>query len=392
VTAQRGADRMYDFLFAGGGLAALILARGLVRARPQARILLIDKEPKGKNDRTWCYWSAEPGDFDPLAEHVWSEMSFQHPAASLRIPLGAYRYRMIRGSDFYRAVLEELAGCPNVEWTYGDIQSVSDGPDAAEAVVGGGTYRGRWLFNSLVRPGDIPDRSRRYLFLKQHFLGWEVETAEAAFDPAGFTLFDFRTPQNGAMRFFYVLPVSTRRALVEYTLFSENVLAEAEYKTALQAYIGEVLGLTRYEIAGSEFGVIPMTDYPFPRRLGRRILAIGTRGGRVKPSTGYAFRRIQADTARILRSLEAYGHPFRIPADPPQHRLYDTTMLRMMQKRPERMGDILRTMFEKNPVDRVFRFLDETIGPAETLRLFFSLPVLDFSLAMLGIGPYHRGG
>jgi lycopene beta-cyclase len=391
MNPERGESPTYDFLFAGGGLAGLSLAWNLVRGPfPGARILLLDKEPKNQNDRTWCYWSDAPGDFDSLAVKTWAEMHFDHPAGSLRIPLRAYRYRMIRGLDFYQFLTGELAKHSGVKWEYGDIQSVADVLDGAEAVLDGKRFRGRWAFNSLVRPDDVPAGNGRYIFLKQHFLGWEVVISQDAFDPSAFTLFDFRTPQSGAMRFFYILPVSYRRALVEYTLFSERILPEAEYTSALEFYLRDVLHVPQYEIAAREFGVIPMTDYPFPRRLGAHILAIGTRGGRVKPSTGFAFRRIQADTANIVRSLERFGDPFHIPPDPISHRWYDTTMLRIMYAHPERMGDILLGMFRQNPVERVFRFLDEDIGRLETVRLFATMPTMEFLLAFFGWGEKTR--
>ena len=76
----------------------------------------------------------------------------------------------------------------------------------------------RYAFDSRLRPGDILQR-RRCNYLKQHFLGWEVETANPVFDPQVVTLFDLRTPQREGITFFYTLPFSCTRALVEYTLF-----------------------------------------------------------------------------------------------------------------------------------------------------------------------------
>jgi lycopene beta-cyclase len=120
-----------------------------------------------------------------------------------------------------------------------------------------------------------------------------------------------------------------------------------------------ILGLKDYRILESEHGVIPMTDHPFPRRLGKRILAIGTRGGRVKPSTGYAFARIQRDSRRIVDSLVRTGQPFAIPPDPLRYRFYDSVVLDVFAKEPELGRPILASIFARNPVQRVLRFLDD---------------------------------
>jgi lycopene beta-cyclase len=39
------------------------------------------------------------------------------------------------------------------------------------------------------------------------------------------------------MRFIYILPFSERRAMVEYTLFSADLLTRAEYEQALRDYL-----------------------------------------------------------------------------------------------------------------------------------------------------------
>ena len=139
---------------------------------------------------------------------------------------------------------------------------------------------------------------RRYHHLNQHFRGWEIETERPVFDPQSPTLFDFRTPQDGHMRFLYTLPFAENRALIEYHFSQPHLLQPEEYEAGLKTYLEEVLGLQQYDIKHVEAGVIPMSDHPFPRRLGQRVMAIGTKGGRVKPSTGYAFLRIQRATRR----------------------------------------------------------------------------------------------
>ena len=74
----------------------------------------------------------------------------------------------------------------------------------------------------------------RQYWLLQHFKGWYIETKQACFQPDSATLMDFRAEQNRGTAFFYVLPFSATKALVEYTLFSPNLLAENEYDEALK--------------------------------------------------------------------------------------------------------------------------------------------------------------
>ena len=208
----------------------------------------------------------------------------------------------------------------------------------------------------------------------QHFLGWEVETAAPRFDPTTVTLFDFRTPQKNEMRFMYLLPFSPTRALVEFTLFSASLLEDAEYSGALEEYLSGVLELGDYRVVGREKGVIPMTDQPFPRRIGAQTLTIGTKGGRVKASTGYAFRRVQTDVQAIVSSLERHGHPFAVPASPPGFATLDTMLLQIMYRRGALSETVFTRLFSRNPIQRLLRFLDEETSLTETVAIMATVP------------------
>jgi len=172
---------------------------------------------------------------------------------------------------------------------------------------------------------------------------------------------------------------------VEYTLFSAELLPLEEYESALRAHLDE-LGAGEYRLLETERGVIPMTDHPFPRRLGRRILAIGTRGGRVKPSTGYAFARIQRDSERIVASLVRRGHPFDLPHDSIRHRFHDRVMLDVMAHEADDVAYILEAMFARNPIWRILRFLDERTTPWEDLSVMTSLQPWPFLRALWRLG------
>lgn len=192
------------------------------------------------------------------------------------------------------------------------------------------------------------------------------------------------------MRFMYILPFSEREALVEYTLFSPELLTDEAYDTALRNYIADILKIKEYRIKAVENGVIPMSDQPLPRKLGERVLAIGTLGGRVKPSSGYAFLRIQKDSEAIVRSLIQQGHPFDLPDSPSRYHLFDSVMLQVMQRHGGEMHHIFTQLFRNNPVQRVFAFLDENQSFKEDLKILASLPPLPFIRALLRLKILRR--
>ncbi|MCL5997257.1 MAG: lycopene cyclase family protein [Chloroflexi bacterium] len=365
----------HDFIIAGGGAAGLSLAYHLMLSPLRNRsILIIDKDDDDQLQRNWGFWTRQPTLFDDVAHHTWSQVEFVGDGGRQLMDLGDYHYTLMHGAHFYRFVLQQLAACPNVTFARGVIRNIEDGAETARVTVGEETHRGDWVFDSVVKPAELKGEITRHHLLHMHFKGWEIETPWLAFNPHAARLFDFRTPQRGAMRFFYLMPYSECHAFVEYTLFSANVLKQDEYEQALRDYVRSALGIRDYRVVSEENGVVPLTDYPFPRRAGSRVMTIGAKAGRIKPSTGYSFLRVQKDSAAIVQSLLCAGHPFGVPADVPFYRLCDSIMLDIMARHGEQIKPIFTALFKHNPIQRIFRFLDEATSPAENLALMASLP------------------
>jgi len=363
----------YDIIIAGGGLAGLSLACHMVRTplRDQS-ILIVDRDPKKSNDRTWGFWADRPTLFDEVIWRAWDRMCVagEGDAAARTLALGDYQYKMIRGIDFYDFARRDLAARPNVTWLQGRIGSFEDGKVAATVTVDGEAYRGRWVFNSLPARPNADD----FQVLKMHFRGWEIETPSDRFDPATITFMDFRTPQAGEMRFFYVLPFAADRALVEYTVFSKAVLRRADYEAAIRDYLSRVLGIDDYVVVAQEAGAVPITDDPLERQLGKRVMAIGARAGRIKPSTGYAFMRVQQDSEEILDSLLLHGHPFDVPDDPDIYDLMDAVLLKVIHQDGGKLEGAFDAMFRRNTIEQILRFLDESSSPWENLMMIATMP------------------
>ncbi|WP_210514587.1 lycopene cyclase family protein [Hymenobacter terricola] len=366
----------FDYLIVGGGAAGLSLAYHIAREPRLAgkKVLLIESEAKDRNDRTWSFWTDEPTAFDGIVAHEWRKIAFRSPGFERVFDLGRYRYKTINGLDYYRFVWRALADNPQFTFVRGTVKSLDNVAHRARARTTAGEFRGHYAFDS--RPPNLEQlkQPEKHRYLLQHFVGWEIETDADVFDPTTVEFMDFRGEQQHEARFMYVLPFSARKALVEYTLFSETTLPKEEYEAAIREYLSGTLGLTAYHVRAEEVGAIPMTDHPLPARAGQHVINLGTRGGRAKPSTGYAFKRIQQHSARLVAALASTGHP---PADATgdkwQFRLFDTLLLDIMQRRGETTRDIFRQLFERNPVERIFRFLDETTSWADNLRVMNSV-------------------
>ncbi len=221
------------------------------------------------------------------------------------------------------------------------------------------------------------------VFLLQHFKGWIVETPTPAFDPGKVTFMDFRIPQQGETRFVYVLPFSKTHALVEFTVFSPALLAADTYDQELRQYLRDYLKIADFNIEEEEFGVIPMTDFPFPARQEGRVIHIGTAGGFVKASSGYAFKRTQRKVRAFADAWERTGSPdARVFQSPWIFRIFDSIFLRVLHNRNELGSVIFRKLFQKLPSALVLRFLDEDSSALDNLRLVSAPPAGPFLRAL----------
>jgi lycopene beta-cyclase len=287
---------------------------------------------------------------------------------------------MIRAADFYRFVLEKIAANRNFTFLQSEIVSAENGTVNTAA----GEFEARELvFESFTRKSyDDP----RYRNLFQHFRGWVIETGGAAFDPNEPTLFDFRVAQMNECRFVYILPFSASRALVEFTIFSDNLPDKSVYEENLRSYIENVLGQKNYEILETETGLIPMSDEPHVEFPDAKTIRIGTAGGYVKPSTGYSFTRTQNRLQKLVGKLEnpQNQRPKTKDRRPNVWKSYlDSVLLDVLLTKKHAADEVFTALFSKNPAALVLKFLDEETSPAEDLRIMKSVPLPAFSRAAL---------
>jgi lycopene beta-cyclase len=382
----------FDAVIAGGGLSGLSLAAHLAsQGWGDRSVLLVDDHHAHPTAVAWGFWSAGPGLLDAAVGRSFDRVRIHAAGATRDLRLDRYRYRVVRRTELDRVVRERLAPCAGFQFRSGRVQEIRDEGDRASVIVDGESIACRWAFDSVSGPDHAGPVDARLAFT-----GWEVRADRPVFDPAIPVLFDFRTPQRDGSRFLYVLPDGPDRALVELTEFVPRGARPpnaADRRGALARYLSDVVGLDDPHIVRAESAVLPLRTRPGPRRAGT-VLAIGATGGLVKASTGYAFQRIQRDSAAIAASLVRHGHPFALPELRSRYRLLDAVLLDVLQRDPAQLELAFAALFRANPAWRVLAFLDETTNVRDDLRIMASLrpwPYLRALIRRLAMGPAGSG-
>ncbi|MEZ0539012.1 lycopene cyclase family protein [Fibrella arboris] len=377
--------KKYDYVIAGGGMAGLSLAYYLTLSNLRNRsVLIIDKDGKNTNDRTWCFWERGDGPFEPILFRKWNTVDFYGTTLSGALNIGDYQYKMLRGIDFYDHIKAHLAQFPNIEFRLGTINRLKDTTGGGFLIVDDEPIMADLIFDSTF-PLSLRNPANHNLL--QHFKGWVITTEKACFDVNRPRMMDFRVAQEGDCRFLYVLPFNEHTALVEYTIFNDHLLAPEAYEHSLRTYIDQFLDTGTYQISETEFGVIPMSDVTVTEYPTDHIVRIGTSGGYTKPSTGYTFQRTQQYLRELVNMLAATGRPERRKSwfTKPFKGLLDSVLLNVLQYKRHPADDIFTRLYERNPPARIFRFLDEDTSLWEDLRIMSTVPLGPFTVGAFDV-------
>jgi lycopene beta-cyclase len=365
--------KKYDYIILGSGLSGLLTAFRMANDTwfDDKSILIIDKEIKNQNDRTWCFWEEQNGEFDSILSKTWEKAFIGNQDFQQSFEMHPYLYKMIRSSDFYKLVFDTISTKSNFTFINDEILSWKTIGNSVEITGKNQTYFGSFLLNSFFDVNPIINQNK-YPYLKQHFIGWFIKTKEAIFDDSEVKFMDFTIEQSGNTRFMYVLPTSKTEALFEYTLFSEDLLEKSEYEKAIQNYLGN-LGITDYEIVEKESGNIPMTCFPFHKQNSERVLFIGTAGGWTKASTGFTFFNSKKQSEKLVQFLKNNQNLSKFHQKN-RYWLYDLILLEVLHLNNELGAQLFGTLFQKNSIHNIFQFLNEEGTIFSDLKVMLTLP------------------
>jgi lycopene beta-cyclase len=274
---------LHDVVLVGGGLQSALIVLAMLAERPDARVALVERDPRLGGNHTWSFHAADVPEaarhlVEPLVTAAWSGYDVAFPGLTRTI--GA-RYAAVSSERLAEVVAGRLAGRPgctlltDAEVTQLDSNSVALGD--------GRTVRGQ-----LVVDARGPDHVAFEPCGYQKFVGLELELAKPHDRPRPM-LMDARVRQNDGFRFFYVLPLSDRKVLVEDTYFSDGPeLEPAKLREEILAYATQA-GFVVSDIVREERGVLPLPSRGMGEPAPRSPLVAGYAGGWFHPATGYSF-------------------------------------------------------------------------------------------------------
>lgn len=360
--------RIYDLAIVGAGAAGLqLLYEYLQKAEHiDAKILLIDSGDRTK--KSWCYWAKNGQESFPfLIEKSWNKITYRSTQSiSQTQAIDTLAYHYISSTHFFNYFFDQFIPThTQITHEMGWVSELIESASTVEIKLqNGARYVAKQVADARIshmQTGDKPS-------LSQHFWGKFVEFDSDVLDSSSVTMMDFSQPQTNKdyAVFHYILPFSSRKGLIETTVFSKQAYDETAYESHWNQYMEANFPGKSYQVSEIERGTIPMMITDSTPRKGK-IFSIGTAAGQVKASTGYAFTRMHRDAKNRVNQLTTK----RLS----RFTFYDSILLNMIQTENRVIPLVMDRLFGRIGFARILHFLDEKTTIWQEIKLFSQLQI-----------------
>jgi len=372
----------FDYAIIGAGLAGLSLASSLVDLLPKKSQALIDPRSDFKRDHNWCYWNNAAFNIELPINKRWTKWKVSYKSKTTVCQSEGYPYDCVFADTYYKHALSTLNKSETVKFFLGEsLEQVEYKKDSVLIKTGGHKFSAKILFDSRPpqhQPGE----------LVQDFLGFHIISNEEVFDSECLTLMDFSGvtfDDSPGFHFYYVLPFDKKEALVESVFVGFTPLAIERHRRLIRQYLLDKFGIESFETLYTEKGCIPMHRVA-EKSPHRRHYCIGTRGGLVRPSTGYAFAAIHLFSDRLAKLLQKYELPEPPDSLSAKSKILDTVLLRYLKTNINDGPFLLSSLFENVDPDVLVRFLCDCSSLQDDANIFAAMPrKQELSLLMAGM-------
>jgi len=360
--------RIYDLAIVGAGAAGLQLLYEYFQLAENIdkQVLLIDSGDRTK--KSWCFW-AEKGheSFPFLIEKSWSQITYCSTQGRKQTQeINPQQYHYIPSEHFFNYFFDQyIPAHSQITVELGWVKNLTETSENVDIeLINGKSFVAERVANSIIEKSINLGEP----ILSQHFWGKFIEFDSDVLNSESVTIMDFSQKQLNPeyALFHYILPFTSRKALIETTVFSTQAYNEPEYEKMWNVYMEENFAGLSYQIIDIERGTIPMKQIK-PSSARGRVIPIGTSAGNVKPSTGYAFTRMHRDAIELVNKQKKTKKA--------RYSFYDSILLNMIQKENQVIPKVMDRLFSKMKFANILRFLDEKTNIGEELKLFSQLQI-----------------
>ena len=371
-----------DLVILGGGCAGLSLAMQLANFGEHIpKTLVLEQRARYENDRTWCFWGDEKTPFASLSNHHWCAVSVSKSDQAVRVECTVSPYRMLSSDHFYSFAVAALSKTSKIQLQM-DTKILSEP-----------RYKnGRWHFqtsNGALSSAMVVDTrpaaqvANEAALMWQSFSGREIECLQPVFEPGCVELMSFSSASLDRIAFTYVLPISSTRALVEFTVFAKNPQSSQSLSAELTAAIEQRVKGSSFSELRSEHGVLPMGLAPSTKIFCQQdykstYVRVGLFSGAARPATGYAFQRIQRWAAHCAARISDGGPPVVHAIDPWLLARMDRLFLSVLRRAPQFAPQIFLDLFAYVDNQRLIRFLSDQARYSDYAAIILALPFRPF--------------
>ena len=368
-----------DVLILGAGMSGLALASQIAsynnkKTNCQKSTIIIEPRTNYEEDRTWCYWKKSNSFFDSAITHKWHKWKICSQGKTYISKYSNIPYVRVNSRIYYKLAQKFLEKSNGIRLINGvSAKEVLPFTDKVKVKCDDISINSKYVYDT--RPKDIPDDT-----LLQHFGGLEIKTTSDTFDTEVVTLMDFKITKGDDIHFFYILPFSTKHALVETTHFSKNHLSKDAYKIEIERYLRNSLHLKNWQIVREEYGVIPMYKNPptLKYRKFNNIIPLGLHANTTRPSTGYCYPHAQKQALDYSKSL-SIGNPTLKKVDRNVFvRWLDMIFISFLENHPQKADAMFMNLFRKTSSEALINFLSDDAKFCDYMNVIMAMPKKTF--------------
>ena len=362
-------NKKYDLVVIGAGLSSLMFLNRYLKKFKKHSVLILESKKNIKKDQTFCVWEG-PGldsiqkNFNLQPKKTWNKILIKNQDKNISRTISPYQYVCFDGYETFNRLIKEHANQVEIKRNI-LVDKIEKKHDVFNVFCKNKLFQGHYVVDSRNNDKDLDVTS---VHVKQAFVGHEIDVPKDTFSSDQATIMSFKD-NSEEVEFTYILPFSSKKALIETTVFSKNPNLNSitrRHKELLKAY-------KDYKILRTEKAIIPMAI--MKDKTENAALRIGTNAGMVRPSSGYSMRRIASWILNInIVKLNEANHKYYQYKQDNFLNWLDSIFLKVIYFYPDQGPYLFMQLFSSVSMPSLIRFLSDKPSILDLIKVLWSMP------------------